>query len=143
MYDQSCPTLCNLIDCSPPVSSVHGIPQARILEWVVIPFFRQCLYVESKKKKKKDDTNDLIHKTEIDPQTQKTNSWLKGKGMEGGINQEFGINKYTLLYIKQITNKDILYSTGNYTQYFVISCKRKVSENRYVCTYNSITLLYT
>ena len=31
---QSCPTLCNPIDCSPPGSSVHGIHQARILEWV-------------------------------------------------------------------------------------------------------------
>ena len=33
--------------------------------------------------------------------------------------------KYTLLYIKQIINKDFLYSTGNYTQYFVITYKRK------------------
>ena len=31
-----CPTLCNLMDCSPPGSSVHGISQARILEWVAI-----------------------------------------------------------------------------------------------------------
>ena len=30
------PTLCNPTDCSPPGSSVHGIPQARILEWVAI-----------------------------------------------------------------------------------------------------------
>ena len=30
---QSCPTLCNPMDCSPPVSSVHGILQGRILEW--------------------------------------------------------------------------------------------------------------
>ena len=37
---QSCPTLCDLMDCSPPGSSVHGILQARTLEWVVIPFFR-------------------------------------------------------------------------------------------------------
>ena len=34
------PTLCDSTDCSPPGSSVHGILQARILEWVVIPFFR-------------------------------------------------------------------------------------------------------
>ena len=34
---QSCPTLCHLMDCSPPGSSVHGILQARILEWVVMP----------------------------------------------------------------------------------------------------------
>ena len=35
---QSCPTLCNPIDCSPLGFSVHGILQARILEWVVISF---------------------------------------------------------------------------------------------------------
>ena len=35
---QSCPTLCNPIDCSPLGSSVHGILQARILEWVAISF---------------------------------------------------------------------------------------------------------
>ena len=34
---QSCPTLCNLMDCSPPGSSVHRILQARILEWVAAP----------------------------------------------------------------------------------------------------------
>ena len=33
---QSCPTLCNPIDGSPPGSSVHGILQARTLEWVAI-----------------------------------------------------------------------------------------------------------
>ena len=32
----SCPTLCDPMDCSPPGSSVHGVPQARILEWVAI-----------------------------------------------------------------------------------------------------------
>ena len=32
------PTLCNATDCSPPVSSVHGIFQARVLEWVAIAF---------------------------------------------------------------------------------------------------------
>ena len=37
---QSCPTLCNLMDCSPPGSSVHGIFQARVLEWVAIAFSR-------------------------------------------------------------------------------------------------------
>ena len=34
---QSCPTLCDPMDCSLPGSSVHGIFQARILEWVAIP----------------------------------------------------------------------------------------------------------
>ena len=37
---QSCPTLCDPMDCSPPGSSVHGIHQARILEWIAISFSR-------------------------------------------------------------------------------------------------------
>ena len=40
LFAQSCPTLCDLMDCSPPGSSAHGILQARILEWVAIPFSR-------------------------------------------------------------------------------------------------------
>ena len=35
---QSCPTPSDPMDCSPPGSSVHGILQARILEWVAISF---------------------------------------------------------------------------------------------------------
>ena len=34
---QSCPTLSDPMDCSPPGSSVHGIFQARVLEWVPLP----------------------------------------------------------------------------------------------------------
>ena len=37
---QSCPTLCDPMDCSPPGSSLHGILQAIVLEWVVIYFSR-------------------------------------------------------------------------------------------------------
>ena len=37
---QLCPTLCGPTDCSPSGSSVHGILQARILEWVAISFSR-------------------------------------------------------------------------------------------------------
>ena len=37
LVTQSCPTLCNPMDCSPLESSVHGILQARILEWVGLP----------------------------------------------------------------------------------------------------------
>ena len=42
---QSCPSLCNPMDCSPSGSAVHGIIQVRILEWVAIPFSRR--YVDS------------------------------------------------------------------------------------------------
>ena len=37
---QSCPTLCDPMDCSLPGSSVHGILQSRILEWVDMPISR-------------------------------------------------------------------------------------------------------
>ena len=81
---------------------------------------------------KRKDTNELIYKTEIDSQTQKTSLCLP-KGKAGvGINQEAGINIYTLLSIKQITNEDLLYSTENYTQYLVITCMRKESEKEYI-----------
>ena len=37
---QSCPTLCDPTDCNLPGFSIHGILQARVLEWVAIPFSR-------------------------------------------------------------------------------------------------------
>ena len=40
MLSQSCPTLRNCMDCGPPGSSIHGILQARILEWVAMPSTR-------------------------------------------------------------------------------------------------------
>ena len=41
---QSCPTLCDRMDCSPPGSSVHGILQGRILEWVAISLPLQGIF---------------------------------------------------------------------------------------------------
>ena len=43
LVTQSRPTLRDSMDCSPPSSSVHGIVQARILEWVAISFSRWTL----------------------------------------------------------------------------------------------------
>ena len=40
---QSCPTLCDPMDCSLPGSSVHGIFQARVLEWGAIAFSEQYI----------------------------------------------------------------------------------------------------
>ena len=44
LVTQSCPTLCDPMDCNPLRSSVHGISQTRILEWVAIPFSRGSSY---------------------------------------------------------------------------------------------------
>ena len=66
---QSCPTLSDPMDCSPPASSIHGIFQARVLEWAAIAFFylginlpkeTKDLYIENYKtlmKEIKEDTN--------------------------------------------------------------------------------------
>ena len=44
---QSCPTLSDLMDYSLPGSSVHGIFQARVLEWGAIAISDKCVYVNS------------------------------------------------------------------------------------------------
>ena len=54
-----------------------------------------------------------------------TYGYQRGKGGKGGINQECGINRYALPYIKQISNKDLLYSTGNNIQFLVITYNGK------------------
>ena len=38
---QMCPTVCDPMDCSPAGPTVHGISQARILQWVAILFCRE------------------------------------------------------------------------------------------------------
>ena len=42
LVSQSCPTLCDSMDCNPLHSSVHEIFQSRTLEWIAIPFSRGC-----------------------------------------------------------------------------------------------------
>ena len=54
---QSCPTPSNPMDCSLPGSSIHGIFQARVLEWDAIAF------------SEKYGTDDHIYKAEIETQT--------------------------------------------------------------------------
>ena len=53
----------------------------------------------------------------------------------GGINQEVGINRYTLLCIKWINSKDLLRSTGNYIQYLLLTYTGKDSEKEYIYIY--------
>ena len=43
------------------------------------------------------------------------------KSVGEGIDWEFGLDMYTLLYLKERTNKDLLYSRGNSAQYSVIT----------------------
>ena len=67
---------------------------------------------------KRNDTNELNYKTETDSQAYRMNLWLPEGRMEGRV-REFGMDMYTLLYLKWKTNKDLLYSTGNFAQCYV------------------------
>ena len=51
---------------------------------------------------------------------------LEGEGWGKGIIREFGIDRYTLLYLKSVTNKDLLYSTWSSAQPFVAAWMRGV-----------------
>ena len=57
---QSCPTLCNPMDCSLPDSSVHGIFQARVLEWGVIAFSVQVALVGKNLSASEGDARDTV-----------------------------------------------------------------------------------
>ena len=72
--------------------------------------------------------NELIYRTEIESQMEKTYIWLPRGKEDGGINWEIGIYIYTLLYIKQITNKNMPCITGNSTQYSVMTYIGKESK---------------
>ena len=60
------------------------------------------------------------------------------KGKRKGDKLRVRINIYTVLYIKQIINKDLLYSIGNYTQCFIITYNRKEPEREYLYIHYNI-----
>ena len=64
---------------------------------------------------------------------------------KGEINWEIGIDMCTLLYIKEITNKDTLYSIENSTQYSIVAYfgKKNLKNRGYVYMYNQFTLWYS
>ena len=74
-----------------------------------------------------------------------TNLWLpSGEEWEEEIVREFGIHMYTLLYLKWITNKDLLYSTGNSAKCYVAAWMGKEfgGEWIHVCVWLSPFVVY-
>ena len=55
----------------------------------------------------------------MDSQTLRMSLWLPGGRMGEGIVRESEMDKYTPLYLKESTNKDLLYSTGNSSQCYM------------------------
>ena len=61
---------------------------------------------------------------------------MMGGGDGGGTVKEFGMDMSTLLYLKWITHKDLLYSTWNSSQCYVAACwKGGLGENGYMFMY--------
>ena len=89
-----------------------------------------------------------IYKAEIDTQIEKTSLWLlNNERVAGvGINQEFGIKRYLLLYIKEKNKKHLLYCTEDYIEYLIIIYNRNDSEKEYMyvlCIFITESLCYT
>ena len=81
--------------------------------------------------------------TFTDSQASKISLWLP-RGRIGGRDREFGMDMYTLLYLKQITNKVLLYSTWNSTQCYVAAwVGGRLGENGYMYMYGWVPLLFT
>ena len=102
---QLCPAFGDPMDCSPPGSSVHGIFQARVLEWVATSFSRG-----SSQPRDQTQVSRIVDALPSEP---------LGKSSSG---------LHTLLYIKQINNKDLLNSPENYILYLIITYNGKESE---------------
>ena len=60
---------------------------------------------------------------------------MGGERVEGGIDLDCGIDKHTVLYLKQMTNKDLLHNIGNAAQYSVITYMGKEFEKEYIHVY--------
>ena len=65
-------------------------------------------------------------------------------GKDGGRDREFGMDMYILLYLKWITNKDLLYSTGNSAQCYVAAWMGGEFGGKWIhiCLYRRVPLLF-
>ena len=80
------------------------------------------------------DTKERIYEKETGLQTKRTDVAAKGEKGQGKMAWIFGVSKCKPVYIEQINNKVLLYSTGNYIQFLVISNNGKEYKKR-MCIY--------
>ena len=80
--------------------------------------------------------------TKIDTKTKRMNLWLPAGRMRGRNWRQFGMDMYTLLYLKWITNNDLWYSTLNSAQFYVTTwVGRECGENGYMYMHGWVSLL--
>ena len=76
------------------------------------------------------------YKTETDSKSLKPNLWKpKGKMWKGGINEGARTDIDTQLYIRQASNKDLPYGTGQSTQYCLITYMGEEAEKEWIYIY--------
>ena len=63
--------------------------------------------------------NEPTYRTETDSQTENSPVDAKRVGRGSGVDQEFGVSRYKLLYLEWISNETLLNSTGNYIQFLM------------------------
>ena len=63
------------------------------------------------------------------------NLWLLAGRLGIGIDWKFGMDLYTLLYLKQITKRDLLYSTGNSVQCYLAAWMGEDFEGKWIHVY--------
>ena len=96
--------------------------------------FKYCLQKVLKKKQNRGVQMNLFTKRKQSNRCRKQTYGYQGI-RAGGINWEIGTDMYILPYIKQITNKNLLYSTGNSTQYSVMAYMGKESKKEWIYVY--------
>ena len=122
-HAQSCPTLCDPLDCSPPKSSVHGILQARILEWVAI-----SSSMGSSPLRDRTNSLPLSHQGSLSPlKTNKSSSHL-AKLMKEKIAENANKQKELLELTEKCENPKTL-KLWDYSR-FTLSIKRNFWQNK-------------
>ena len=118
-------TLCNSMDYSPPCSSVRGILQARILEWVAIPFSNGSSQPRDWTWNLALQADSLLLSPPNHQETIKKISLANGQGGGEGMDWEFGVSRCRLLHIEWINNKSYCMVQGIIFMYSEINRRQK------------------
>ena len=136
LFAQSCPAVCDPMDSSPPGSSVHGILQARILEWVSMPFSREF-------SQHRDQTPDFLHCRQVlttkPPTAPITTQFLLSFASVSSIPQVVVIKqKFILISISESASWGTQFTTislGFFGLVFIPSHFQLHEEKNHICFY--------
>ena len=119
-------------ECNNAICSNRDGPRDYHIKWSKAERERRIPYGITFLWNLKYNTNELNCETESDSETRLVVAKVRGKGE--GMDWEIGISRCKLLYTDWINNTDLLYSTGNYIHYLVLSHNGK---KKCTCMYNN------